>query len=256
MRDSVFHVEFAGCSLPLDAHYGKLQAMKLVYIVEDHDVIRNGVVQYLSISGYEAVGSRNLEEARAAFSERMPDLLIQDVMLPDGDGFSFVKEMKQRYPHLPVIFLTARTEESDRILGFELGADDYISKPFSPKELVLRIQALFRRIDENDTQTESVYTYKDEDNVLIIDDNEHVLSINGSPIALTAAEWRIVLYLATNAPNLITRAQILEECFDYSFESYERVVDTHIKNIRAKLKPGTWIDTVRGYGYRFSGKKA
>ncbi len=230
--------------------------MKLVYIVEDHDVIRNGVVQYLSISGYEAVGSRNLEEARAAFSERMPDLLIQDVMLPDGDGFSFVKEMKQRYPHLPVIFLTARTEESDRILGFELGADDYISKPFSPKELVLRIQALFRRIDENDTQTESVYTYKDEDNVLIIDDNEHVLSINGSPIALTAAEWRIVLYLATNAPNLITRAQILEECFDYSFESYERVVDTHIKNIRAKLKPGTWIDTVRGYGYRFSGKKA
>ena len=240
----------------MDAHYGKLQAMKLVYIVEDHDVIRNGVVQYLSISGYEAVGSRNLEEARAAFSERMPDLLIQDVMLPDGDGFSFVKEMKQRYPHLPVIFLTARTEESDRILGFELGADDYISKPFSPKELVLRIQALFRRIDENDTQTESVYTYKDEDNVLIIDDNEHVLSINGSPIALTAAEWRIVLYLATNAPNLITRAQILEECFDYSFESYERVVDTHIKNIRAKLKPGTWIDTVRGYGYRFSGKKA
>ncbi len=230
--------------------------MKLVYIVEDHDVIRNGVVQYLSISGYEAVGSRNLEEARAAFSERVPDLLIQDVMLPDGDGFSFVKEMKQRYPHLPVIFLTARTEESDRILGFELGADDYISKPFSPKELVLRIQALFRRIDENDTQTESVYTYKDEDNVLIIDDNEHVLSINGSPIALTAAEWRIVLYLATNAPNLITRAQILEECFDYSFESYERVVDTHIKNIRAKLKPGTWIDTVRGYGYRFSGKKA
>ena len=240
----------------MDAHYGKLQAMKLVYIVEDHDVIRNGVVQYLSISGYEAVGSRNLEEARAAFSERMPDLLIQDVMLPDGDGFSFVKEMKQRYPHLPVIFLTARTEESDRILGFELGADDYITKPFSPKELVLRIQALFRRIDENDTQTESVYTYKDEDNVLIIDDNEHVLSINGSPIALTAAEWRIVLYLATNAPNLITRAQILEECFDYSFESYERVVDTHIKNIRAKLKPGTWIDTVRGYGYRFSGKKA
>ncbi len=237
-------------------HYGKLRAMKLVYIVEDHDVIRNGVVQYLSISGYEAVGQRTLEEARAAFSARVPDLLIQDVMLPDGDGFSFVKELKQEHPHLPVIFLTARTEESDRILGFELGADDYISKPFSPKELVLRIQALFRRIDEQENPSGNVYTYRDGENVMVIDDDEHVLSINGTPVALTAAEWRIVFYLASNSPNLITRSQILEECFDYSFESYERVVDTHIKNIRAKLKPGSWIDTVRGYGYRFSGKKA
>lgn len=237
-------------------HYGKLRAMKLVYIVEDHDVIRNGVVQYLSISGYEAVGQRTLEEARAAFSARVPDLLIQDVMLPDGDGFSFVKELKQEHPHLPVIFLTARTEESDRILGFELGADDYISKPFSPKELVLRIQALFRRIDEQENPSGNVYTYRDGQNVMVIDDDEHVLSINGTPVALTAAEWRIVFYLASNSPNLITRSQILEECFDYSFESYERVVDTHIKNIRAKLKPGSWIDTVRGYGYRFSGKKA
>ena len=166
-----------------------------------------------------------------------------------------MKEIKQRYPHLPVIFLTARTEESDRILGFELGADDYISKPFSPKELMLRIQALFRRLDETGNNGDNVFTYKDEENVMVIDDNEHVLLINESPIALTAAEWRIVFYLASNSPNLITRSQILEECFDYSFESYERVVDTHIKNIRAKLKPGQWIDTVRGYGYRFSGKR-
>ena len=230
--------------------------MKLIYIAEDHDVIRNGVVQYLSISGYEAVGFATLAEARTAFSERVPDLLIQDVMLPDGDGFSFVKEIKESLPRLPVIFLTARTEESDRILGFELGADDYISKPFSPKELVLRIQALFRRLDESETENEKVSAYKDGDNVMVIDDNEHVLSVNDNPISLTAAEWRIVSYLASNSPNLITRSQILAECFDYSFESYERVVDTHIKNIRAKLKPGSWIDTVRGYGYRFSGKKA
>ena len=230
--------------------------MKLIYVVEDHDVIRNGVVQYLSLSGYESKGLKNLEEAEAAFGEAVPDLLIQDVMLPDGDGFSFVKGIKQRYPRLPVIFLTARTEESDRILGFELGADDYISKPFSPKELVLRIQALFRRIDEADTSHDNVYKYNDGENTMVIDDNEHILSINGTPVSLTAAEWRIVFYLASNAPNLITRSQILEECFDYSFESYERVVDTHIKNIRAKLRPGTWIDTVRGYGYRFAGKKA
>ncbi len=229
--------------------------MKLIYIVEDHDVIRDGVVQYLSLSGYEAKGFGTITAAREAFAEAVPDLLIQDVMLPDGDGFSFAKEVKEKYPRLPVIFLTARIDESDRILGFELGADDYITKPFSPKELVLRIQALFRRVDDTSTVTDNVYRYVDDDNVMVIDDNEHVLLINDVPIALTAAEWRIVFYLAANAPNLITRSQILEECFDYNFESYERVVDTHIKNIRAKLKPGSWIDTVRGYGYRFSGKK-
>lgn len=231
--------------------------MKLIYIVEDHEVIRQGVVQYLSLSGYDARGLKSIEDARNAFSEAVPDLLVEDVMLPDGDGFSFVKEMKTRYPSLPVIFLTARVDESDRILGFELGADDYITKPFSPKELVLRIQALFRRLDDSSSVSGNVFSYTDaEGNTMTIDDNEHVLTINGTSVSLTAAEWRIVFCLATNAPNLITRSQILEECFDYSFESYERVVDTHIKNIRAKLKPGSWIDTVRGYGYRFSGKKA
>ncbi len=230
--------------------------MKLIYVVEDHEVIRSGVVQYLSLSGYETEGFKSLSDAREGFNKRVPDLLIQDVMLPDGDGFAFVKEMKQKDEHLPVIFLTARIDESDKILGFELGADDYITKPFSPKELVLRIQALFRRLDEGATSVKNKYLYTDGENTLSIDEDIHEIRVNDVVINLTAAEWRIVLYLVTNAPNLITRAQILEECFDYSFESYERVVDTHIKNIRTKLRPGNWIDTVRGYGYRFSGKKS
>ena len=230
--------------------------MKLIYVVEDHEVIRNGVVQYLTLSGYESEGFKCIADATAGFAHRVPDLLIQDVMLPDGDGFAFVKEIKTKSPRLPVIFLTARVDESDRILGFELGADDYITKPFSPKELVLRIQALFRRIDEGAEESKNQYKYFDGENTLMIDEDIHEIEVNGQKINLTAAEWRIVLYLVTNAPNLITRAQILEECFDYSFESYERVVDTHIKNIRTNLRPGNWIDTVRGYGYRFSGKKA
>ena len=230
--------------------------MKLIYVVEDHEVIRNGVVQYLTLSGYESEGFKCIADATAGFAHRVPDLLIQDVMLPDGDGFAFVKDIKTKTPRLPVIFLTARVDESDRILGFELGADDYVTKPFSPKELVLRIQALFRRIDEGAETSKNQYKYFDGENTLLIDEDIHEIEVNGQKINLTAAEWRIVLYLVTNAPNLITRAQILEECFDYSFESYERVVDTHIKNIRTKLRPGNWIDTVRGYGYRFSGKKA
>ena len=230
--------------------------MKLIYIVEDHEVIRQGVVQYLSLSGYDARGLKSIEDARNAFSEAVPDLLVEDVMLPDGDGFSFVKEMKTRYPSLPVIFLTARVDESDRILGFELGADDYITKPFSPKELVLRIQALFRRLDDSSSVSGNVFSYTDaEGNTMTIDDNEHVLTINGTSVSLTAAEWRIVTYLAQNEGRLVSRSLILEKCFDYSFDSYERVVDTHIKNIRAKLRPGEWIETVRGYGYRFCSRQ-
>ena len=229
--------------------------MKLIYIVEDHDVIRNGVVQYLELSGFEAKGYGTLAEARTAFAEKVPDLLIQDVMLPDGDGFGFVKEVRAEHSRLPIIFLTARVDESDRILGFELGCDDYISKPFSPKELVLRVQALLRRVDEMSPERSVVMKYQSGDSILVMDEDEHKLLIDDDPVTLTAAEWRIVAYLASNSPNLISRSQILSECFDYSFESYERVVDTHIKNIRAKLNKESWIETVRGYGYRFAGKR-
>ena len=230
--------------------------MKLIYVVEDHEVIRNGVVQYLTLSGYESEGFKCIADATAGFAHRVPDLLIQDVMLPDGDGFAFVKEIKTKSPRLPVIFLTARVDESDRILGFELGADDYITKPFSPKELVLRIQALFRRIDEGAEESKNQYKYFDGENTLMIDEDIHEIEVNGQKINLTAAEWRIVLYLVTNAPNLNTRAQILEECIDYSFESYEGIDETHIRDIRTKLIPGNLIYIVRRYGYRFSGKKA
>ena len=226
--------------------------MKTIYVVEDHDAIREGVVRYLEISGYKALGQSTLTEERKAIEAQLPDLIIQDVMLPDGDGFLYIKELKKRYPDLPVIFMTARSEESDRILGFELGADDYISKPFSPKELVLRVAALFRRLDKSGVQSDDLMSFSEGDNSLEIDNSQHRLTLNGQEVTLTAAEWRIVTYLAQNEGKLISRAQILEKCFDYSFESYERVVDTHIKNIRAKLRPGEWIETVRGYGYRFS----
>ena len=120
---------------------------------------------------------------------------------------------------------------------------------------MLRVAALFRRVDSSSSEKSDIVTFSDDNHELIIDSLQHQLTIDGEEIILTAAEWRIVSYLSANAGVLITRSQILEECFDYSFESYERVVDTHIKNIRAKLKSGNWIETVRGYGYRFTGKK-
>ncbi len=231
-----------------------IRSMKLIYIVEDHDVIREGVRQYLELSGFKVQTFADLKSARDAFAKLVPDLLIQDVMLPDGDGFAFVKQLRQSVD-CPVIFMTARIAESDRILGFELGADDYITKPFSPKELVLRVQALLRRIDSNTVKAPVVVHWTAGNGTLEFDEGEHRMTVDGNPVVMTAAEWRILEYLIHNAGLLITRAQILEECFEYSFESYERIVDTHIKNIRAKMGADyPWIETVRGYGYRFIGK--
>ena len=224
--------------------------MKMIYLCDDNQEARDGLKRFLAMYEFEVEVFGELHALQAAISKKIPDLLLLDVTYPDGgDGFSFVKKLKQSYS-FPVFFVTERSSESDRILGFELGCDDYICKPHSAKELELRIEALFRRIDrmQNGVAEGSQWVMDNE--------TSHQFSIDGSAIPLTAAEWRILSYLVANAGNLITRSQILEHCFDYSFESYDRIVDTHVKNIRAKIGPlgPQWIETVRGYGYRFSGK--
>ncbi|NCD06941.1 MAG: response regulator transcription factor [Spirochaetia bacterium] len=224
----------------------------LIYVIEDHQVIANGVKQYLEFSNLDCQVFYNLEDAKKAFEIKIPDLLLQDVMLPDGDGFTFVKNIRKKY-NFPVIFMTARAEESDRILGFEIGADDYITKPFSPKELVLRVQAVLKRTNTSTSLLKDTIYYYKEGYTLFIDKNAHLLKLDDNEIILTAAEWRVLLCLVDNSHLLVSRAKILNECFNYSSESYERIVDTHIKNIRAKIAYGNWIETVRGYGYRFVG---
>ena len=227
--------------------------MKLIYVVEDHQVIREGVRRYLELAGYKVIGFGNLASVREAFRITKADLLIQDVMLPDGDGFEFVKELRASMD-IPVIFMTAKIAEEDRIHGFELGADDYISKPFSPKELVLRVQAILRRVDGGqEVETSHKYYNKAESGVMCFDEVEHKVTVNNEPVALTAAEWRILGLLIGNTSRILPRSEILKKCFDYTSESYERIADTHIKNLRAKLGPYPWIETVRGYGYRFIG---
>lgn len=228
--------------------------MKLIYVVEDHQVIREGVRRYLELAGYKVLAFGNLASVREAFRITKADLLIQDVMLPDGDGFAFVAELRSTMD-IPVIFMTARISEEDRIHGFELGADDYITKPFSPKELVLRVQAIFRRIDGSvqSPSNSHRHVFKADDGVLVYDDIEHKTTVNGVAVSLTAAEWRILGLLIDNVSKILPRSEILKKCFDYSSESYERIADTHIKNLRAKLGPYPWIETVRGYGYRFIG---
>lgn len=227
--------------------------MKLIYVVEDHQVIREGVRRYLELAGYKVLGFGNLASVREAFRITKADLLIQDVMLPDGDGFDFVRDLRKDMD-IPVIFMTAKIAEEDRIHGFELGADDYITKPFSPKELVLRVQAIFRRVDGGkETDRGHRHIYKADTGELCFDEIEHKVTVNDEVVPLTAAEWRILTLLIENSSRILPRAEILKKCFDYTSESYERIADTHIKNLRAKLGPYPWIETVRGYGYRFIG---
>jgi len=232
-----------------------MKTMKLIYVVDDNEDDREGIKRYLQMYEFEVQAFEDLHAVQVAIAKQIPDLLLQDVMLPDGDGFTFIKKLKQSYG-FPVFFVTARTSESDRILGFELGCDDYICKPYSSKELELRVEALFRRIDRTENGTLEGSQWVLDNSTLTLDETSHQFSIDGRPIPLTAAEWRIMSYLVANSGILITRSQILEHCFDYSFESYDRIVDTHVKNMRSKMGPlgSQWIETVRGYGYRFSGK--
>lgn len=229
--------------------------MKMLYVVDSNVEEREGIKQYLELSGYEVQAFEDLHGVQVALSRQTPDLMLMEVQFPDGDGFNFLKKLKQTYS-FPVIFVTTRVAESDRILGFELGADDYVCKPFSSKELVLRVHALFRRIDVSVSAFKSGSTWTLGNSVLQLDEVSHLFSVDGRQVPLTAAEWRIMSYLVSNSGILITRSQILEHCFDYSFESYDRIVDTHVKNMRAKMGPlgSQWIETVRGYGYRFAGR--
>lgn len=228
--------------------------MANIYIVEDNESIREAVTGYLQLADHEVSGFGDLAGAREALEERKPDLILLDVMLPDGDGFIFAKELLSRET-IPVIFMSARESESDRITGFEIGADDYIVKPFSPKELVLRVAAVLKRTSAP-VITASSHSWTLDGHQLTTDEDSHKATLNGEPLKLTAAEWKILLYLSSNGGAVVTREQILDRCLEYSFEGYDRTVDTHIKNLRSKLGLADWIETVRGYGYRFAGEAA
>ena len=227
-----------------------------IFIVEDNQNVREAAAGYLKLEGYEIEEFGELKAVRNAVSKaldinRPPELIILDVMLPDGDGFLFAKQLKQQ-ADIPIIFLTARDQESDRITGLELGADDYIVKPFSTRELVLRVKAVLKRSAVNTEPADEELVYKLDGIELQISPLKHQMLMGDRLVKLTAAEWNIVVFLAEKSPQIFNRLQLLEYCLDSIAEGSERTIDTHIKNIRHKLG-GEWIETVRGFGYRFNG---
>ncbi len=229
--------------------------MQTVAIIEDNTAIREAVSAYLQLENFKVVEFPSCSGVEDYLRNEPVDLALFDITLPDGDGFFLVKEIR-KFSDIPIIFLTSRSSESDRILGFELGGDDYIMKPFSHKLLILRIKAVLRRkasAGEGGAQPDD-QCWQHGDGIININMKAHKFLIDDEEVKFTSTEWKIVTYLISNAQVVLSREQILDHSLEYSFEGYDRIVDTHIKNIRAKLGSENWIETVRGYGYSFCGK--
>lgn len=229
--------------------------MARIALVEDNAFIREALAGYLQVDGHQLMefgGAKGLIET---IKRRVADLVILDIMLPDGNGFVLAKAIRE-ISDVPLIFLTAKDSESDRILGFELGADDYIVKPFSSRELALRVQALLKRCRQSQPAIAEKSRWLLDGVPLDIDLTTHRIFVDRREIHLTGAEWKILLYLAEREDIVVSRERILADCLNYSFEGSERTVDTHMANLRAKLGGSEWVGTVRGYGYRFNGQRA
>ncbi len=221
-----------------------------ILIIDDNEDTRELLKYNLAAAGYKTVsaadGHEGLESARAT----LPDLVLLDLMLPGMDGLEVCRRLKQNQEtaRIPVIMLTARGEEVDRIVGLELGADDYVVKPFSPRELSLRIKAVLRRTPGEDGGSDELW----EEDGLRVDFGAHTVDIRDDRVPLTATEFKLLSELIRGRGKVQTRDHLLDMVWDTHFEGYSRTVDTHIRRLRQKLGDfADWIETVRGVGYRF-----
>ncbi len=224
---------------------------KKILVVEDEKDIRELVLLHLEKAGFQTLSARDGKEAFRKIQESKPDLVVLDLMLPEMDGKELTKTLKAReeMKDIPIVMLTAKTEEVDRIVGFELGADDYIPKPFSPKELVLRVQAVLKRVEKKTGPPAGKLIRIGE---LEIDEPNFEIRLKGKSVELTKTEFSLLAELVKAKGRLQTREALLEKV--WGFESYgdSRTVDTHLSRLRQKLgKIGERIETVRGVGYRF-----
>ena len=222
-----------------------------VLVVEDDEDILNLLRFNLEAAGYEVLASTDGYEGMNLARNNPPQLVILDIMLPGIDGFEVCKDLKRRKEtaEIPVIMLTARGEEVDRIVGLELGADDYVVKPFSPRELMLRIKAIMKRSTRTESDEQRSQWIKEG---LSVDMDAHKVVVDEQDIELTATEFKLLVELIKRQGRVLTRDQLLNRVWGYEFEGYARTVDTHIRRLRQKLGPyAEFVETVRGVGYRF-----
>ena len=221
-----------------------------ILVVDDESRMRNLLKDFLSVKGYKILEAEDGEEAIEVFEENKNKikLILLDVMMPKLDGWSVLRKIRQE-SKVPVIMLTARGEEQDELFGFELGVDEYISKPFSPKILVARVEAIIKRVYGEAKQV------KDYDGI-VIDQEGRTVKVDGKPIDLSLREYELLKYLLDNENIALSRDKILNNVWNYDYYGDSRTIDSHIKKIRHKLgKKGKYIETIRGIGYKFEIKK-
>jgi DNA-binding response OmpR family regulator len=227
-----------------------------ILVVEDDPKIAHIVKVYLEGAGFRVVHVDRGKDALKAAQKEIPLLVILDLMLPDISGEELCLQLKE-LADTPIIMLTAKASEEERVAGFTLGADDYVVKPFSPRELVFRVKAVLKRFEKGDLGGSQPMSFNGAS--LLIDGQNYTVQRKGQPISFTSTEFKLLFTLAGSPDRVFTRSELVEKALGYQFEGYERSIDAHIKNIRKKLEDDpqnpVFVRTIYGVGYRFTGKK-
>ncbi|MBC3535664.1 response regulator transcription factor [Megasphaera hominis] len=222
--------------------------MEKILIADDEELMRQLVIDFLKPEGYEIIEAADGKVALEKYHSEHPDLILLDVMMPIYDGWTVCREIR-RESTVPIMMLTAKGEEIDQLFAYDLGVDEYITKPFSPKILVAKIKALLRRVQQEEEQQHTA------SEGVAIDRDAHQVVIDGNNVDLSPTEYKLLNYLMINAGKALSRRQILNKVWNYDYYGDLRTVDTHINRLRIKLgDKGSLIKTVRGYGYRYEEK--
>lgn len=228
-----------------------------VFIIDDEAMVRDVVRRYLELDGFHVIEAETGQQALAILREKSVDLILLDIMLPGIDGFTVTRSLRHApefqgiHDNIPIIMLTSRGDEMDRILGFELGIDDYVVKPFSPRELVARVKAVLRRSTSPVDITQEPMTF----GYLHIDPLRRLVTLRNEPVALTAREFDLLWVFVRHPQQVLTREQLLNQVWGYEFYGDESTVTVHVRRLREKIEPDPsqpiYVHTVRGVGYKF-----
>ena len=225
-----------------------------VLVVDDERKLREMIRVYLEQEGYRVVEAANGRQALFVARQEKPDLVILDLMMPEMSGYDFIR-LFSRESQTPVIMLTARVEDTDKILGLELGADDYVTKPFNVRELVARLRAVLRRTGKGPAEPEVLRAAD-----ITLDRSSAIVTVGGRPVDLTRSEFELLATLLASPKQVFSRLDLLDRVSGKAYDGYERTIDVHIRNLRAKIEPDprnpVYVETVYGMGYRFTGRTA
>ena len=232
-----------------------VNSTKKILVVDDEVKIVEVVKSYLENSGYSVCDAYNGKEALDKFEKANPSLVVLDLMLPDISGEEICKTIRKK-SRVPIIMLTAKIEEEDVLKGLNIGADDYVTKPFSPRQLVARVEAVLRRASDTPVPLSNIMSFNDDD--LVIDTLKYEVKKNGSIVNLTPNEYKLIMTMVKYPDKTFTREELVFMVLGEDFDGYDRTIDTHIKNIRQKIesdpKNPKYVLTIHGIGYRFGGE--